>query len=190
MCCLEIHLLLFLVDGLLCYIFINDASGSLCEICDPDAPDDPVIHALTSDTLILYILPNSTYEEDLKSRARTNPKPLFYNPKFILPKLASQPDNGAGVEPVEFARPLFPELLEFRKPRYKSIANNFGFTILSEEIFQPLDGVGAPMDSNTFLDRVYAIVTEQAAETVTAMSNLENYLTACENRKKCRKRYL
>jgi len=173
-----------------CSNFINDASGSLCEICNPDAPDDPVIRALTSDTLILYILPNSTYEEDLKSRASTNPKPLFYNPNFISPKLAIQPDNGAGVEPIEFARPLFPELLEFRKPRYKSIANNFGFTILSEELFQPLDGVDASLNSNTFLDRVYAIVTEQAGKSDNAMSNLAKYLIACESRKKSRKKYL
>ena len=173
-----------------CSNFINDASGSLCEICNPDASDDPVIHALTSHTLILYILPNSSHEKDLKSRASTNPKPLFYNPKFISPKLEFQPDNGAGVDPIEFARPLFPELLEFRKPRYKTIANNFGFTILSEELFQPLDGFNPSMDSNGFLDKVYTIVRQQASETDIAMSNLEKYLTACENREKCRKQNL
>lgn len=165
-----------------CKDFVNDASGSLCEIVDPDDPEDPVIRALTAASLILYIEPGPAYEDELKKRARSHPKPLFYNPLFIAPKLAGRPDDGAGVDPLDFARPLFPELLEFRRPRYRTIADNYGFTIHADELFQP-DGQGdAPPDADRFLDKLHAIVTDQAAGSEAAEANLKRYLASCENR--------
>ena len=38
-----------------CPNFINDASGSLCEIIDPDDPKDVVLNELIGNTLILYV---------------------------------------------------------------------------------------------------------------------------------------
>lgn len=118
-----------------CDCFINDASGSLCEIATPDDPDDPVIQALIDHSLILYIDAGAAAEAALKARARSHPKPLFYNPAFIGPRLADQPDSGEGINPLDFARPLFPELLEFRKPRYASMAKRFGVSIDAAELF-------------------------------------------------------
>ena len=92
-----------------CRCFVNDASGSLCEIAEPDDPEDPVIQALINHSLLLYIRGDAATEEAIKERARTHPKPLFYNPDFILPQLVEQPDDGAGVDPIELARPLFPQ---------------------------------------------------------------------------------
>ena len=165
-----------------CTNFINDASGSLCEICDPDDPMDPVIEALKSDTLILYILPDELYEEELKIRAHTHPKPLFYNPLFIKPKLDKKPDEGTGITPIDFARPLFPELLNFRKPRYQAIADKCGFTILATELFPQHRHTGSGPDPLGFLDKVYESVTAQSHKSKTAASNLDRYLEICERR--------
>ncbi len=165
-----------------CINFINDASGSLCEICDPHDPNDPVIAVLRSNTLILYISPNLRYEEELKTRARTHPKPLFYNPSFINPKLAEKPSSGNGIAPLDFARPLFPELLEYRKPRYRAIAEKYGFTIFADELFQENSHENSSPDSLNFLDKVYDKVIEQAQNSKTAASNLERYINACAKR--------
>ena len=165
-----------------CKDFVNDASGSLCEIVELDDATDPVVAALSANSLILYIEADPDYEVKLKERARTHPKPLFYNPRFIAPHLAGKPDSGAGVAPYEFARPLFPELLEFRKPRYARIAARHGFTVHSRDLFRAeADGNTIP-DADTFISRLYAAITEQAEASAVAAANLEAYLYACRAR--------
>lgn len=169
-----------------CDCFVNDASGSLCEIVDPSDTADPVISALKAETLILYIQPDTDYEEALKERARAHPKPLFYNPAFIEPRLADQPDDGAGVDPIEFAKPLFPELLDFRKPRYQQIARDSGFTIEARALFDAATDEGAVSCSNDFLDKLYALAMAQAEKSEVAADNLATYIQACEKRRKDR----
>lgn len=169
-----------------CKDFINDASGSLCEIVDPGDADDPVIAALREHTLILYMKPDAAYEEKVKERARSHPKPLFYNPAFIGSRLQGYPDDGVGIDPLAFARPLFPDLLEFRRPRYQALAENFGFTIHVNDLFQSDTGdLGVP-SADGFLNKVFKVVTEQAATSETAARNLQRYLEVCEKRRQSR----
>lgn len=170
-----------------CKDFVNDASGSLCEIVELDDATDPVIAALSANTLILYIQADSEYEDKLKARARSHPKPLFYNPAFIAPHLDGKPDSGADIDPLNFARPLFPDLLEFRKPRYARIAERHGFTAHTHDLFQPdADGNTVP-DADAFLARLHDAVTRQAAQSAVAATNLETYLYACRQRAEQRK---
>ena len=56
-----------------CNNFVNDASGSLCEICDPENKRDPVIKALNDTTLIVYIKADKAHEQKIMARARTSP---------------------------------------------------------------------------------------------------------------------
>ena len=95
-----------------CTNFVNDASGSLCEICEPENKNDPVIKALRDVTLIIYIKADKTHEQEIITRAKTSPKPLFYNPSFIMPRLKEMPKTGTGIDPLAFAKPLFPQLLK------------------------------------------------------------------------------
>jgi len=165
-----------------CKDFINDASGSLCEIVDPDDPNDPVIASLTEHSLILYIQADTAFEQKLKERARSHPKPLFYNPAFIAPHLEGKPDSGEGIDPPDFARPLFPELLEFRKPRYTKIADAHGFTVHAKDLYAP-DAEGSTIpDTDLFLERLHAAVVAQAATSDVAKANLETYVKACRRR--------
>ncbi len=169
-----------------CNNFINDASGSLCEIVDPADADDPVIAALRADTLILYIQPDTKYEEALKERARSHPKPLFYHPDFIAPRLADQPEDGCGINPIEFARPLFPQLLDFRKPRYETMADAFGFTIAAAQLFDTAQDGGSVPCSDRFIKALYELVTAQARNSSHGADNLALYLQACEKRQHAR----
>lgn len=163
-----------------CHSFVNDASGSLCEIATPDDPDDPVIRPLIEHTLILYVQAAEAAEHALKDRARTHPKPLFYNPHFIGPKLEDAPDDGSGVEPVGFARPLFPELLEFRKPRYSAMGRRFGVTVEAEELFGPnADETPSP---DAFIDAVYDALAREVDTNPHGAETLDRYLAACERR--------
>ena len=170
-----------------CQAFVNDASGSLCEIIDLTDPRDPVIKALIGKTLILYIQADSVSEEVLKMRARSHPKPLFYNPAFIAPKLQDKPDNGHNINPFDFARPLFPQLLTFRKPRYAEMAERYGFTIRAKDLFS-IDNEGKTVpDADTFLTRVYETIGKQASSSKIAADNLALYLNACDERANQRK---
>jgi hypothetical protein len=169
-----------------CDCFINDASGSLCEIVDPSNPKDPVISALREETLIIYIKANDVYEQALKKRAHSSPKPMFYNPDFITPRLANQPDDGTGVDPMTFARPLFPELLQFRKPRYEQIANNYGFTIEADQLFDTAHSDSSDPVSGRFMEKLYNMIVDQATQTPHMAENLAMYIQACEKRQSAR----
>lgn len=165
-----------------CGNFINDASGSLCEIADPNDPNDPVVRALCDETLILYLEADEDYENEIKQRAKAHPKPLFYNPAFIGPRLEDQPADGNGVEPIEFARPLFPDLLTFRRPRYRALADNFGFTIPARRLFEIVDVKSRNVSADGFLDLLYDAVAESVAQSETAERNLAQYVAVCEAR--------
>ena len=166
-----------------CECFVNDASGSLCEIVDISDSSDPVINALHAETLILYVQPDADYEEALIKRAKAHPKPMFYNPTFIEPCLADQPDDGVGINPIEFAKPLFPELLKFRKPRYEQITEDYGFTIEAQALFDAAEGEGTISSADSFLEKLYTLTLEQAGRSEVAADNLASYIQACEKRR-------
>ncbi|MEQ8666156.1 MAG: hypothetical protein RIC16_10545 [Rhodospirillales bacterium] len=167
-----------------CTNFVNDASGSLVEIADPGDANDPVVEALRAETLVLYLEADDAYEQEILARAKAHPKPMFYNPDFIGPRIESQPDDGNGVDPVKFARPLFPDLLAFRKPRYRQFAENFGFTIPARQIFDIVDVRSRNVDADAFLDQVYDAVTHAASASGDAADNLGRYVDICERRRR------
>lgn len=165
-----------------CKDFINDSSGSLCEIADIKNPDDPVISALRDNSLIIYIRANAEGEEALKRRAVSDPKPLFYHPAFIDKHLADQPDDGHGVDRKDFARRLFPLLLEDRKPRYEDFAARYGFSIDVNQLFSGDINNGKAPDSDGFIRQLYDLIIEQSATSEVAHANAERYLKVCMDR--------
>ncbi|MEX0695048.1 MAG: hypothetical protein WD075_11435 [Rhodospirillales bacterium] len=165
-----------------CKDFINDASGSLCEIADIDNPDDPVISAIRDTSMIMYIRANAQGEEALKRRALSDPKPLFYHPSFIEKHLADKPDDGVGVDCKEFAKRLFPLLLEDRKPRYEAFAARYGFSIDVDQLFAGGVDNGNPADSEGFIRQLYDLIDEQAKTSKVAHANAERYLKVCKDR--------
>jgi len=114
--------------------FINDAGGSLCELDDTE-----VLNALSDNTLILYIKASKTDEQELIKRAESLPKPLYYRESFLDEQLAAYMSEKnleyvALIEPDDFVRWVFPRLFYSRIPRYEAIADQYGYTITTEEV--------------------------------------------------------
>ncbi len=109
--------------------FVNDAGGSICEL-----DDEETTNVLAEHTLILYLKPDETMEQTLIERADTAPKPMYFKEDFLIPQLEeyvsstglASPD---AIVPDEFARWVFPRLLEHRRPAYEAYADAHGYTI-------------------------------------------------------------
>ncbi len=116
--------------------FINDAGGSLCEI-----DDDDLLDMLADHTVILYIQANKNDEKRLIDRANAAPKPMYYRAKYLDEQLAiymkeNKLEYVAMIDPDEFVRWVFPRLFYARIPRYESIAQKYGYTIKTEDLYQ------------------------------------------------------
>lgn len=113
--------------------FINDASGSLCELIDPGDRADPVLTSVIDHTVLIYLQADDEQEAALVDRAVRNPKPLYYRPEFLGSELQSYQAEHAirfsgDIDPDDFVRWVFVRLLAARRPRYELIARH-GYTI-------------------------------------------------------------
>ena len=114
--------------------FICDSGGSLCEVVNPQDPDDPVLRTLAENTVLLYIEGTPEHARMLVERFRRQPKPMYYQPPFLQAKWAEYKSRNAianddDVAPDGFAVWGFEQLLHHRIPLYRAIAQNFGYTI-------------------------------------------------------------
>ena len=89
--------------------------------------------------MILYIKASTQDEQELIRRAESDPKPLYYREAFLDQQLEIfMRDNGlpyvAMIDPDAFVRWMFPRLFYSRIPRYEAIAEQYGYTITTEEL--------------------------------------------------------
>jgi len=114
--------------------FLNDAGGSACELDNPE-----VLENLAEHTVIIYIKIPESLEQTIISRAKTDPKPLYYREAFLDEKLAEfmslnnykSPDL---IPPDDFVSWVFPELFKSRLPRYQTIADQYGYTVDANDV--------------------------------------------------------
>jgi hypothetical protein len=116
--------------------FLNDASGSFCEI-----DDQSVIESVAADTLMIYIKTSPEDEAFLIERAAKHPKPLYYREPFLDAQLADYyAETGleytAQIDPSEFVRWVFPRLFKTRLPRYEAISAAHGYVISARDAFE------------------------------------------------------
>jgi len=116
--------------------FLNDASGSFCEI-----DDQSLIKSVADNSLMIYIKTSPEDEAFLIERAARNPKPLYYRESFLDEQLQDYyKESGlqftAQVDPAEFVRWVFPRLFKARLPRYEAIAETYGYTISARDAFE------------------------------------------------------
>ena len=118
--------------------FICDTGGSICEVVDPQDKDDPVLTRLSETCLIVYIEGDAAHADALKARFDKAPKPMYYNEAFLnqcwsdyLKETGAQEDD---VDPDAFIRWGFARLIDWRAPRYKAIADNWGVTVSARDI--------------------------------------------------------
>lgn len=114
--------------------FLNDAGGSACELNDPD-----VLESLAKHSVIIYIKIPPSLESTIITRAKNEPKPLYYREEFLDENLAdymsthniSNPDL---IPPDDFVSWVFPKLFESRLPRYQAIADQYGYTLDANDV--------------------------------------------------------
>ena len=115
--------------------FINDAGGSLCEL-----EDKKLYQLLAKNTLIVYIKTNKEAERALIERSKNQPKPVYYHPDFFASALQSYLEKNsldyvAQINPDTFARWVFPRLVEDRLEKYQVLADQYGCTIKSDDLY-------------------------------------------------------
>jgi len=115
--------------------FINDAGGSLCEL-----GDEKLYRLLAENTLIVYIKTNKDTERVLIERSKKHPKPVYYRPDFFESALRTYLEkNGldyvAQINPDAFVRWVFPRLVEDRLAKYQALADQYGYTIKSDDLY-------------------------------------------------------
>lgn len=131
--------------------FVNDAGGSVCELDDAHT-----LAVLAEHTLILYIRATEADEQELIRRANQSPKPLYYREDFLDAQLEEFMRDKeiayvAMIDPDEFTRWMFPRLFYSRIPRYEAIAEQYGYTVTTEDI-------GAVRNEAQFLELMESIL--------------------------------
>ena len=111
--------------------FVCDTGGSICEVVEPSDPEDPVMRALASDHLLVWIEGGEAHADDLVARFDRAPKPMYYRPEALRPLwegwLAEHGPEGR-VDPDAFARHAYRRAIAERRPRYAAMAR-WGVTI-------------------------------------------------------------
>jgi hypothetical protein len=118
--------------------FVCDSGGSLCEVVDVTADDDPVLECLARHTMLVYIRGTADHTRMLVERFRAHPKPMYYNPVFLETKWAEYKAlrgvQDTEVDPDDFAVWGFGQLLAHRQPLYEAIAQKYGYIIEMDEV--------------------------------------------------------
>ncbi|MDM7255438.1 MAG: ATPase [Paracoccus sp. (in: a-proteobacteria)] len=117
--------------------FVCDSGGSICEVVDPDDPDDPVLSALERDLLLVWIRGSDAHTAELVRRFDRAPKPMYYQPQFLEAAWVNyRVEKGLceeQVNPDDFIRWTYARALAHRQPRYAAMARR-GVTITAEEV--------------------------------------------------------
>jgi len=120
--------------------FVCDTSGSVCEVVDPDNPNDPVLSALSQTVQMIWIEGSEEHPEELIRRFDRAPKPMCYQPAFLADAWTSYlTETGlvaAKVDPDAFIRWAYARALAHRKPRYAAMAEKWGMKIDASAVSQ------------------------------------------------------
>ena len=126
--------------------FICDSGGSICEVVDPDDPADPVLGAISSAMLMVWIKGSEAHTDELIRRFDRAPKPMYYRPDFMRAEWdAYLRDTGtieATADPDGFLRRTYARALARRQPLYAAMARNWGVTVTAEDVARVQDETG------------------------------------------------
>ena len=130
--------------------FVCDTGGSICEVVNPENPNDPVLKTLSENTLMVWIQGSNHHTDELIKRFDKNPKPMCYHPDFLDSKwkqyLNINNCSIGDVNPDEFVRWAYGEAMKHRNPIYKSMAS-WGITVQADLISQ----VKTPSEFNSLI---------------------------------------
>lgn len=113
--------------------FICDSGGSICEVVDPNDPNDALLKTLSENLLLVWIKGTKSHSAELARRFDASPKPMYYQPAF-LDKVWSEYSNDnsmkeVDINPDNFVRYAYRKALAHRQPLYADMAKNWGVTV-------------------------------------------------------------
>ncbi|KKM72057.1 hypothetical protein LCGC14_1424370 [marine sediment metagenome] len=118
--------------------FVCDTGGSICEVVDPDDPEDPVLSVLSQHLLPVWIEGSDAHTDRLVRRFDKAPKPMYYQPEFLQSAWAEYLEGHGGdagqVDRDRFVLWTYARALAHRQPRYAAIARNWGVTVSAEDV--------------------------------------------------------
>lgn len=118
--------------------FICDTGGSICEVVDPDDPEDEVLKALSTHTLMVWIESPEGHDAELVRRFKADPKPIYYRPEILdsLWNAYLERNDIAedAVDPDAFAVDAFSAVIHHRTPLYKAMAQNWGVSVTTAQV--------------------------------------------------------
>jgi len=117
--------------------FVCDSGGSICEVVNPDDPEDPLLATLEETALLVWIRGDDAHTDELIRRFDRAPKPMYYQPEFLTDawvtyqrETGETPDT---IDPDAFVRWTYARALAHRQPRYAAMARR-GITVEADEI--------------------------------------------------------
>ncbi len=117
--------------------FVCDTSGSICEVVEPENPEDPVMRQLADTLLLVWIKGSEAHTAELVRRFDRAPKPMYYQPDFLHAMWeeyrATHSVSEETCDPDHFVRWTYARALAHRQPRYAAMAR-WGVTITAEEV--------------------------------------------------------
>lgn len=118
--------------------FVCDTGGSICEVIDPENPDDPLMAQLSKHLLPVWIKGSDAHTQALIRRFDRAPKPMYYQPDFLRAAWCDyQTETGlpeAKINPDTFVRWTYARALAHRAPRYAAMAQTWGITVQAEDV--------------------------------------------------------
>ena len=113
--------------------FVNDSTGSFCEIEDADLIRDVAVR-----TMLVYIETPEDARDEVIKRAQDYPKPLFFPPAQFdnwLDEYCEQKSvRVEKIVPDDFSAWVFPKLFMARLPKYERLAREYGVKISAEDL--------------------------------------------------------
>ena len=118
--------------------FVCDTGGSICEWVNANDPADPVLKMLSDSCLMVWIKGSDDHTSDLVQRFDQAPKPMAYEPEFLLAAwneyLIENNFVEGDVDPDTFIRWTYARALAHRHPRYEAIAKNWGIFVQASDM--------------------------------------------------------
>ncbi|MFK7869587.1 MAG: ATPase, partial [Roseobacter sp.] len=118
--------------------FVCDTGGSICEWVDADDPNDALLRELSQATLMVWIEGSEAHSEELVRRFDKAPKPMAYQPAFLLrvwnEYLSENNCVEGDVDPDTFIRWTYARALAHRQPRYRAMADKWGITVQARDV--------------------------------------------------------
>jgi hypothetical protein len=138
--------------------FVCDSGGSICEVVDPEDAADPVLSALSSAALLVWIKGNEAHTAELIRRFDKAPKPMYYQPAFLdaawREYLHENKLKEGEVDPDAFVRWTYARALSHRQPRYAAMADKWGVTVTAEDVAGIASAADFEALIGTAIDRV------------------------------------